>query len=163
MQKNPSSLEQLVQKHLTRSVWATRIPAEARALIISDADRKAAWEFYVELVTRVATQPLDDEDGVEQTALESVAGLFGSSRQVMRSCGPGAASFAALALALLNYRVRLFTAPWHKRSTEGRLADPAVSGRFRQELGALQQDLRVAADAFAAMADIPRLTDFSPP
>ena len=36
-----------------------------------DADMTAAWELYVELITRVATQHLDPDEGDEAAALES--------------------------------------------------------------------------------------------
>lgn len=38
----------------------------------SDPDKAAAWDLYIELLTRITTQPLPDEDGVEQTALASI-------------------------------------------------------------------------------------------
>ncbi|MGA7979322.1 MAG: hypothetical protein WCA32_03745 [Chromatiaceae bacterium] len=152
-----------VQKGLAPFPWAARVPAGARELTITDADKKAAWELYVELVTRVATQPLGDEDGVEATALESIASLFPLVRKLMRQSGPGAAAFSALTITLLNYRVRPFTAAWHKRSADGRLSDPAISGRFRDELRALQQDLRAVADVLADLIQVPRLSDYSAP
>ncbi len=34
-----------------------------------DEDKAAAWELYVELLTRIATQPLDQNHGDEKTAL----------------------------------------------------------------------------------------------
>jgi hypothetical protein len=125
-----------------------------------DADRKGAWEFYIELASRIATQPLGDEEGVEETALKSLADLFGTGRQIMRAAGPGAGAFATLLLSLLNHRIRYFTAPWHKRQLEGRLADPAMAGRFRIELRELQSDLRIAADLFALMAGVPPLVQY---
>lgn len=155
-------LGNLVETGLTGYQWAERIPEDARELSITDADVEAAWELYVELVTRIATQPLDDEDGVEVTALESIASLFGFTRELMRRSGPDSAAFSALALALLNYRVRPFTAAWHKAEMD-RLSDPAVSGRFRDELRYLQEDLRVAADVLADLAQVPRLSDYSAP
>jgi hypothetical protein len=36
----------------------------------SDEDRSAAWEMYIELLTRVATQSLAPEEGDEKTALD---------------------------------------------------------------------------------------------
>jgi hypothetical protein len=156
------SLDQVIEACLRGREWPTKVPSDARGLLITDEDRKAAWEFYVELVTRIATQ-LDDEEGVEATALESIFGLFATARQVMRTSGRDAAAFAALILALLNHRVRPFTAPWHKHSVEGRLADPAIAGRFREELRALQGELRAAADALALMAQVPGLTDYPRP
>jgi len=157
------SLENYIEQGLEHSPWATRIPAEARALAMTDADTKAAWELYVELISRVATQPLDDEEGIEVTALESIVSLFKFVRELMRRSGPDAAAFSALALALFNYRVRPFTAAWHQPSAEERLDDPAIAGHFRDELRDLQQDLRAAADALADMAQVPRLCDYTAP
>jgi hypothetical protein len=163
IQEMSLTLEDVVQQGLASFPWAARIPAEARELPITDADTQAAWERYVELVTRVTTQPLEDEDGVEVTALESVVSLFRCVRTLMRRSGPSAAALSALAIALLNYRVRPFTAGWHRPSAEGRLSDPAIAGRFRDELRVLQQDLRAVADALADMVQIPRLSDYSAP
>ena len=156
-------LDHVLRRHLEHYKWAAKIVTEARELPITEADSKAAWELYVELVTRVATQSLEDEEGVEATALQSIADLFGFARELMRRSGPGAAAFSAFALALLNHRLRPFTAPWHKRASEGRLGDPAMSGRFRDELRTLQEDLRIAADALTEIAKVPRLSDYSAP
>jgi len=38
----------------------------------SELDKDAAWEMYVELVTRITIQKLDDSEGIEIKALESV-------------------------------------------------------------------------------------------
>ena len=38
-----------------------------------DGDREAAWAFiYIELLTRITTQPLANEEEIEQAALDSV-------------------------------------------------------------------------------------------
>ena len=57
-------------------------------LSFSNEDKKAAWEMYVELLTRITTQYLDPEDGDEETALTSIYALFGITRQILRSYGP---------------------------------------------------------------------------
>jgi len=41
-----------------------------------DKDKDASWELYIELLTRIATQPLPQDHGDEKTALESVHKLF---------------------------------------------------------------------------------------
>ena len=38
-----------------------------------DPDREAAWELYIELLTRVATQHLSPEDGDEKAALSAAS------------------------------------------------------------------------------------------
>jgi hypothetical protein len=47
----------------------------------SDPDKDAAWDLYVELLTRITTQPLANDDGVELAALASVHALFAITRQ----------------------------------------------------------------------------------
>jgi hypothetical protein len=45
-----------------------------------DPDRAAAWELYVELLTRITTQHLPPEDGGEKAALDSVYAIFPLTR-----------------------------------------------------------------------------------
>ena len=51
---------------------------------LKDDDRIAAWELYVEMLTRVATQRLPSESGDEETALESIYSLFPTTREILR-------------------------------------------------------------------------------
>lgn len=52
-------------------------------------ERDAAWELYVELVTRVAVQSLNPQEGLVREAMNSLYSLFGSTRQILRKAGPG--------------------------------------------------------------------------
>ena len=47
------------------------------------SDEKAAWAMYVEMITRIITQPLPPEHGDEKTALESVHSLFQTTRDTL--------------------------------------------------------------------------------
>ena len=49
-----------------------------------DDDRYAAWELYVEMLTRITTQPLDNKHGNEKTALDSVFSLFPTTREILK-------------------------------------------------------------------------------
>jgi hypothetical protein len=40
-------------------------------------ERRAAWSLYVELVTRIAVQPLEIDEGLLREALTSLYSLFG--------------------------------------------------------------------------------------
>src|SRR5205807_181403 len=71
-----------------------------------DADRDAAWELYVELLTRVTTQDLPPEHGDEKAALESVYAVFPLTRQILRERGSGCGEFAKLAIPVLNQIIR---------------------------------------------------------
>ena len=57
-------------------------------------DRAAAWELYVELLTRITTQRLAPDEGDEKAALDSVYSLFPLTRELLRKHGAGAAEFA---------------------------------------------------------------------
>lgn len=123
-----------------------------------DADKTAAWEMYIELLTRIATQPLDTEHGDEKTALESVYSLFPITRQVLKNNTKHCVEFAKLAIVILNQIVRPFTAKWHRLSLQGALDDPKELEQFRKELDPLQVTLRKYAKMLADMAGVEDLT-----
>lgn len=124
-----------------------------------DADRDAAWELYIELLTRIATQPLDDEHGDEKAALGSVFSLFGITRQVLKNHSRYCNEFAKIAIVVLNQVVRPFTAKWHKLSLSNCFADKEQCKVFRQELSELQIELRKYTKMLADMAGVEDLTE----
>jgi hypothetical protein len=123
-----------------------------------DPDRAAAWELYVELLTRITTQRLPPEDGDEKTALDSVYALFPLTREILRRHGPDCGEFAKLAIPVLNQILRPFTARWHRRALAGAFTDAARCREFRAELAALQTQLRNYTRALAEMAQVEDLT-----
>ena len=125
----------------------------------SDPDKAAAWELYVELLTRITTQSLPIEHGDEKTALDSVFAIFGLTREILRKHGPGSNEFAKLAIPVLNQIIRPFTAKWHKLSLAGAFADVSQCQTFRSELSTLQPQLRHYTQALAAMAGVEDLTE----
>ena len=124
----------------------------------SDPDRAAAWELYVELLTRVTTQALAPEDGDETTALDSVYAIFPLTREILRRHGSGSGEFAKLAIPVLNQIIRPFTAKWHRRSVAGAFKEMNGCNEFRGELEVLQVKLRHYTQALAAMAEVEDLT-----
>ena len=46
-------------------------------------DKEAAWELYIELLTRISTQPLPEVHGDDKTALESVYSIFPVTRETI--------------------------------------------------------------------------------
>ena len=87
----------------------------------NDAERRAAWELYVELATRVATAPLQPNAGLHRDALDSLYALFAITREILRRYGPevaqpndeGFASFGTLAVTILNEALRPLLRTWH--------------------------------------------------
>ncbi len=78
-----------------------------------DEDKNAAWDLYVELITRVATQRLDPDDGDEAAALGSIHELFPLTRSTIKSNGRHCINFTRIAVVVLNQKIRPFTAKWH--------------------------------------------------
>ena len=128
-------------------------------LTFNQADRKAAWELYIEMLTRIATQPLPTETGDEKTALESVYRLFGITREILKRHGPGTIEFSKVAIPVLNQVVRPFTAKWHKKSLDGALDKKSQRAAFRSELQMLQRELRKYNALLAHVAGVEDLTD----
>ncbi len=121
-------------------------------------DSEAAWEMYVELLTRVATQPLEDDSGLESSALISVYSLFAVTRKILKEYGKDSISFAKVAIIILNQVIRPFTARWHKASEEGAFQDPEQCLLFRNELKALQVDLGNYMGMLAEIAGVEEIS-----
>ncbi len=124
----------------------------------SDPDRAAAWELYIELLTRITTQNLLPDTGDEKTALDSVYAIFPLTREILRRNGSGCGEFTKLAIPVLNQVIRPFTAQWHKRSVGGAFNDPTQCSEFRENLAKLQPRLRAYTMALADMASVEDLT-----
>ncbi len=82
-------------------------------------ERRAAWSLYVELVTRIAVEPLVGEEGLLREALNSLYSLFGTTRQILKEAGPdvGASlhSVGGIAITVLNRGLRPILTKWHSR------------------------------------------------
>ena len=128
----------------------------------SDPDKDAAWDLYVELLTRVTTQPLAKEDGVEEAALASIHALFDITRQTLKEHGRPCVEFSRIAIIVLNQIVRPFTAKWHQRCENGVLDTPAGRDEFREDLHALQEQLINYTGLLAELADVEDLTGLEP-
>jgi len=125
----------------------------------SDVDKDAAWDLYVELLTRIATQRLPDEHGVEATALESVYRLFRITRKTLKQHGRKAVGFSRIAVIVLNQIVRPFTAKWHRLSENDAFDDAEQCKHFREELSQLQVQLKRYTKLLADLAAVEDLTD----
>jgi len=125
----------------------------------NDTDKKAAWELYIELLTRITTQHLEPADGDEQTALNSVFSLFKTTRDILKKYGPDCVNFSKIAVVVLNQKIRPFTAKWHKKSLAGAFDMEVDRKLFRSELKKLQKELRKYTLALSQIAEVEDLTD----
>jgi len=117
----------------------------------NDRERLAAWELYVELVTRISVVELKDKEGILREALNSLYSIFQITREILRKYGPevavprekGEYSFGKLAIIILNYELRPFLTKWHPllEEYEGK-RDPEVSIKEHEDNWELNSEMR---------------------
>ena len=113
-------------------------------------EEQAAWELYIELITRITTQPLSEYEGKEKAALASVYNIFPVTRQLLRAKGRKAQNFSKIAIVVLNQKIRPFTTTWHGNSFDSEES----CHLFRQDLAEIQQLLTRYAGLLAAIAGV---------
>lgn len=121
-------------------------------------EQQAAWELYIELLTRVTTQ--EASAGHEAAALASIHKLFGVTRQLLKEKGRKSETFAKIAIVILNQKIRPFTTGWHKQMLEGGFDDADTVRRFWRELRPVQQTLCGYAGMLAEIAGVEDFQDF---
>lgn len=132
-----------------------------------DAERSAAWELYVELVTRVTVVELRPDEGLLREALSSLYSLFGTARDILRRYGPdiaprrtgGRLSFGELSVTVLNGVLRPILARWHPALTayESRRPpeiDPVAWERAWERADELRQVLTEARDSLKQLSAV---------
>ena len=124
-----------------------------------DSDKSAAWDLYVELLTRVTTQPLSSDHGDEQAALDSVYSIFPTTRKILKHHGKECMNFTKISIVVLNQVIRPFTAKWHKVAGKKGFKDESTCKKFRQELSSLQVQIKKYAGALADIAQVEDLTE----
>jgi Patatin-like phospholipase len=122
-------------------------------------DAVPAHILWVELATRITTQPLHYRSGDEETAADSIYKLFPKVRELMEK-HPNAKVFNELSLQLLNECLRPYTARWHgwlnqQETGNGKLrfGDELIRRMFREELRELQPRLLWFQAAFKAVSE----------
>ena len=145
-------------------------------------ERAAAWEMYVELVTRISVADLGPEEGLLREALTSLYALFGITRGILRAHGPvvaqpkgnGSLSFGYLAVAVLNTVLRPVLAHWHPVLLDYEARKPAAASSvdwerawehdaaLRAVLAERRATLAAYADLLAHVAGVPSLTAPAP-
>ena len=125
----------------------------------TDADANAAWEMYVELLTRVTTQHLLPDSGDEKTALKSIHSLFEITREILKKHGRECVEFTKISVIILNQIVRPFTAKWHKKCLENAFDSLDECKNFRIELAELQKNIRNYTKALSDIAKVEDITE----
>lgn len=142
-----------------------------------DSERRAAWELYVELVTRISVAELRPDEGLLREALSSLYSFFNTTRTILRTYGPTVAqvkdgsqlSFGYVAVAVLNTVLRPTLAHWHPRLLEYEHLRPNTTSllehersweyasALRDELNQVRLVLIDYANLLADVAEVPSL------
>ena len=121
----------------------------------NDAERRAAWNLYVELITRIAVVELPSGSGLMREALTSLYQLFGATRKILVDAGPevsrpkepGFFSFAQIALVILNTVIRPTLAYWHPVLEDWEHQDTNKSRKEHEDEWSRRDDLRADLEA----------------
>lgn len=142
-----------------------------------ESEKSAAWEMYVELVTRISIAELQPSEGSLREALSSLHTLFETTRKILRKYGPGVAqpkgesswSFGYLAVIILNGVLRPVLSKWHpilvdyestKESSVSRIEHEQKwdkNEELRQALNDVRGGLIEYANLLANVSSVPSL------
>jgi hypothetical protein len=136
----------------------------------NESERRAAWQLYVELATRIALRPFDRSTGSARSALESLYGVVLLTRQILKDAGPDVAlsenAFGPLAIRFLTEVLTPFLLRWHEplRDYEATRGEKESVTSHEQkwdrydglcgELASLQEKTRAYTSALAKIAGV---------
>jgi hypothetical protein len=144
---------------------------------VDDQQRKAAWEIYVELVTRVTVVELKQDEGIIREAMNSFYSLFNTTREILKRYGPSIAMTAEksdmtlghVAIGVLNKMLRPLLARWHpilEAYEKQRPASVSIAeherkwehaAALRSEIEKVRQTMISYADVLAEVSEVSKL------
>lgn len=129
--KRSKELQQLGAADLTADLAEANVAGQ-KVTFKLNVERTAAWKLYVELNTRITTQPLDESEGVLREALSSLHAVFGITREILKEAGPVVSmeneSLGFYAMEILNQVLRPVLAKWHPALSDWeQQRDPTVT------------------------------------
>lgn len=140
--------------------------------IPDECQQLAAWEIYLEMMTRIST--VSYKDGSIRESLTSLHTLFTSMRSTLKKHGPGVArrnygstfTLADFVVHIMNDILRPFLGKWHirlkthesKRSLNKSILDHEQDWEYRnefeKELENLQNDMNKVSSVLAEAAHV---------
>lgn len=144
---------------------------------IDEIQKKAAWEMYVELATRITTAELQKGEGLLREALTSLYSIFATTRGILKKYGPSIATpsnpkdttFGHLAVGILNKVLRPTLAKWHpmlldweqqkpsNKSTTEHETDWEFNDVLREELNQIRANLIEYANVLGEVSGVANL------
>ncbi|GAA3925231.1 hypothetical protein Aau02nite_20540 [Amorphoplanes auranticolor] len=138
---------------------------------VTRESQHVAWKLFVELITRISTQPFSDGGGRLRSALTSLHGLLAFTRTVLKENPPSRQTGSEptveqLAITMLNSELRPFLTYWHRALSDWHDLHPGqpetewpLHEQCRTELGTMQARLREYVLSFGELAGVPNTTD----
>lgn len=137
-------LQDLITKFKVDGVFL-KFPFMSLKIEKNEAEQNAAFELALRLRTTIATRPLSDVHGVDQSALDSLYKTFCLAREIMEKHGKAAPNFYYLTTHFLNYTLAPFTEKWHPLSHNDNCFEGQCKNEyremFRDELRGLQEKI----------------------
>ncbi|MBI4027463.1 MAG: hypothetical protein HY360_20930 [Verrucomicrobia bacterium] len=107
----------------------------------TDRDRVLAWKMYVQLQTRKAALPFDEDHDVIVNVLDSLHDMFPITRELLSEVNPhhgkSQKSIADFVLRVLNDGIRPYLTRWHatyRRWWDAAIEDPENKNKSMQEI-----------------------------
>ncbi|MDO5972115.1 hypothetical protein Q4Q35_20135 [Flavivirga aquimarina] len=144
---------------------------------INEIQKHAAWEMYVELATRTATNKLSKDEGLLRETLTSLHSLFAITRDILKKYGSliatpentGDITFGHLAISVLNKVLRPTLAKWHpilldweqqkpiKKSSTEHESQWEFNDKLREELNVVRLKLIEYANVLGEVSEVSNL------
>lgn len=160
-----NELRELSKSQLTLDTVQLSVAGQSVAFRV-DVERRAAWDIYIELATRVTARPMNPEHGLMRDALTSLHSIFAIVRETLKQAGPtvarGPMSLGGFSLRLLNVELAPFLAEWHAKLTDWEHHRPPNVGPVQHEhawaeLGAMRGQLEQRRQAVTGYVDALRI------
>lgn len=120
-------------------------------------DKKAAWELYIELLTRLSKNIKDLNSGEEKKEVEiinAINSLFPIIRQVIKDNGSGCTEFTKISILVMNQIIRPFSAKWSNKLILEINYDKVLIDQFYNELSVLLSHLNLFLLMLADMSEL---------
>jgi len=105
-------------------------------------EQEVAWKIYIELITRVSGNKLENNTGILRESLNSLYFAFGALREVLKDSGAELAkgpfekdelTLTSLLLIIMNQHLRSFLSKWHPLLQEHENRNDKGISQFKHE------------------------------
>jgi hypothetical protein len=164
--------ERVIGKNIFVEKITLNIPQFADlSFVVDNSSKKVAWSLFIETITRITTQPLENDSGKIREALTSLFSLFNLSRELLKGMNPSSEkelmTVEMLAISMLNKVIRPRLSKWHKLLSDYEKSDQfngednwEQNNECRKDLEKLRLDLIEYSRGFAELAKVKNLDFF---